>query len=294
MKVSEQNVEKELLGTIKGYWQNNEAQRCLYLRTSQLKTDNQEWFSILTTETEEFFHDEAGRIFRCNDNDVFILTRYISNKSLTTLLTHLSHKLMPVPFDEELASLFEINVSWPELKSICERKIDTIAAAKIKKKKEKEKQEEAEYKKRIMNTKANEDMVATLPMRRRGRKNSTILVVEDDIFSQRLVKNSINKKHYVVTAKDGNTALNSYVQEAPDILFLDIGLPDISGHDILKKIFEIDKDAYIVMLSGNGDRKNILRAVEQGAKGFIGKPFTKDKLSQYIQKSPFIQEKHGT
>ena len=45
------------------------------------------------------------------------------------------------------------------------------------------------------------------------------------------------------------------------------------------------------MFSGNGDRDNVLKAIELGAKGFVGKPFTKDKLFQYIEKSPFIQEK---
>ena len=83
----------------------------------------------------------------------------------------------------------------------------------------------------------------------------------------------------------------SYVNKAPDVLFLDIGLPDINGHEVLEKLFKLDPDAYVVMFSGNGDKENIMKAVELGAKGFVGKPFSQEKLLQYIQKSPFIQEK---
>jgi len=45
------------------------------------------------------------------------------------------------------------------------------------------------------------------------------------------------------------------------------------------------------MFSGKGDRDNIMKAVEMGAKGFVGKPFTREKLFQYIEKSPFVIEK---
>ena len=83
----------------------------------------------------------------------------------------------------------------------------------------------------------------------------------------------------------------NYVNKAPDVLFLDIGLPDINGHDVLERLFKLDPQAYVVMFSGNGDRENVLKAVELGAKGFVGKPFTQEKLIQYIEKSPFIQEK---
>ena len=82
-----------------------------------------------------------------------------------------------------------------------------------------------------------------------------------------------------------------YVNKAPAVRFLDIGLPDIDGHTVLKKVFEIDPDAYVVMFSGNGDKENVMKAVKTGAKGFVGKPFTKDKLYQYIDKSPFVQTK---
>ena len=74
-----------------------------------------------------------------------------------------------------------------------------------------------------------------------------------------------------------------------DVLVLDINLPDIEGFDVLAKLRQIDPEGYIVMLSGNGDRENVIRAIEQGAKGFVGKPFSPKKLTDYIFKSPWVQ-----
>ena len=81
-----------------------------------------------------------------------------------------------------------------------------------------------------------------------------------------------------------------YVTHAPDVLFLDIELPDITGHDVLQKVLEMDPDAFVIMLSGNGNKENIFKAMKTGAKGFVGKPFTKDKLLQYILKCPKAHE----
>ncbi len=128
-------------------------------------------------------------------------------------------------------------------------------------------------------------------MRREARKTSAIMVVEDDAFTQKLIQNTIKDTHKLSIAGDGQGAIMTYVNKAPDVLFLDIGLPDIDGLKVLEKIFKIDPHAYVVMFSGNGDKKNILKAIELGAKGFIGKPFTKDKIFQYINKSPHIQRK---
>ena len=67
----------------------------------------------------------------------------------------------------------------------------------------------------------------------------------------------------------------------------------MNGHDILAKILALDSEAFIVMLTGQGSRDNVLRAVEAGAKGFVGKPFTPDKLHSYTQKCPFIRDKQN-
>lgn len=69
-------------------------------------------------------------------------------------------------------------------------------------------------------------------------------------------------------------------------MFLDINLPDISGHDVLARLRDIDPQIYAVMLSGHTQSENVMEALKMGAKGFVSKPFTKEKLLQYIAKCP--------
>ena len=226
-----------------------------------------------------------------NDNDVFITTQFLTSKILCKFLPIVAQNLALAPFREELVSLYEANVHWAELNEICKKKIEKIDIEKKLKDKRIQKEKLEKYRKEIMDIKIDKELISLLSVKRQKRDRVSILVVEDDIFSQRLLKNSIDKEYQFFAAKNGHEAIVKYVNEAPDILFLDIGLPDISGHDILKKIFEIDPDAFVVMLSGNGDKENVLKAIDIGAKGFIGKPFTSKKLFQYIQKSPFIQQK---
>ena len=298
MKIIQKNAEGLLFQTVKTHWEQDSSQRCLFLRCSQFKDNKKQWLPILIEELEQFFADGSGQIFACHDNDIFVLNRFITQKNLSDFLTHLAPKLRSAPLSfshlpKGLTSLFEINVDWVKIKKLCQRKIDVLEKQKKNLQKQKEQELAIAYHEKLMSTKVGGSLISSLSQRRDERKNTEVLVVEDDLFSQRLVRNSINKTHSVVTAKDGCDAIKNYASSAPDILFLDIGLPDITGHDVLHKILEIDPDAYVVMLSGNADRENVLKAVEHGAKGFIVKPFTQEKLFQYIEKSPFIQEKQN-
>ena len=78
-------------------------------------------------------------------------------------------------------------------------------------------------------------------------------------------------------------ALNLYLEYAPDIVFLDIELPDISGHQFASAIRKIDPGAFIVMLTRNNYMGDVTRAKEAGVKGFIVKPDIKQKIFDSIQ-----------
>lgn len=295
MRLVKKDAEKILLEEIKESWRDNKLDRCLYLKLSKINLESKEEFLLLIDEIKEFFYDQEVSIYPCHDEDVFILGRQITNKKLSSFIAHLRSDLLPASFHRKLAVLFEVKNDWGQIRNICTKKIEDIELKKLRmnseeRKKLKEKKLTQE-KLKIINSKINEDLISTLSSRRSSRTKSTILVVEDDFFSARLIKNSIGKNHDVITAKDGKEAVRFYAKEAPDILFLDIDLPDIDGHTLLNKIFEMDKSAYVVMLSGNSDKNNILKSIKQGAKGFIGKPFRKDKLYQYINGSPHIQKK---
>ena len=136
----------------------------------------------------------------------------------------------------------------------------------------------------------SEDLITSIS-ERRERQNKSVLLVEDDAFSRQLVKNVIGKEYRIIEAESAADAISAYVMNAPDIVFLDINLPDGTGINIIDKIKEFDKEAFIVMLSGNAYAANITHALDKGAKGFIGKPFNKKRLLDALQLSPHIREK---
>lgn len=292
MLVVAKKSEEKLLEEMRQNWRHDPAQRCLQLRFSQVENDVEEWFAILLSLLPDYLDDRASKVFLCEDKDVFVLTRSLTNKRVQDLLTHLAPKLSPAPECSlpGLVTLFEIGVSWPQLRGICEKKIEDVAfRAAMQKRKSRQVLNKVSCTKALETI--DESLVGSLSERRRRRLEPQIMVVEDDPFSQRLVMNALKSKYEISITKDGAGALMNYVHSAPDILFLDIGLPDIDGHEVLRRLFEFDPDAYVVMFSGNGDRENVMKAVELGAKGFVGKPFTQERLLKYISQSPFIQEK---
>lgn len=136
----------------------------------------------------------------------------------------------------------------------------------------------------ILNMPATPELRAWIARQREKRGKTELMIADDDAFSRRMVGNALKDTFDMHLVEDGESALLSYVERAPDILFLDIDMPDMSGHDVLKKVFDLDPDAYVVMFSGNGNRENVTKAVETGAKGFVGKPFTREKLLHYIER----------
>jgi two-component system chemotaxis response regulator CheY len=192
---------------------------------------------------------------------------------------------------DNAATFYEKGSNWYQFSSLCKNKFDhyhdNIKAQKLALKKAQ--QERTRH--AALNQPFSPELLATIHKRRAEHKIMEIVVVEDDPFSRKLVHSSLNEFYAVSSAADGHNAISNYVFKAPNVMFLDIDLPDISGHEVLKKILEIDPDAYIIMLSGNGDKDNIMKAIQHGAKGFVAKPFTKDKLFTYIEKAPSFKQK---
>lgn len=292
MLVVTKNTEDTLFQSLKEHWEKQPTHRCLHLKFSQIQDDTKDWLEVLLYELRQVIDDKTAQVYVCHDEDIFIVTRALTQKRADEILAHLSPKLSPALLSSGLASLFEIGVDWPKLRTLVNKKIENLQLLQEQeKKKQQQKIEVAMVKRETALKTIDRDLVSSLSERRAKRETLEIMVVEDDPFSQKLVKNALGKKYSLSMTADGQGAVMSYVGKAPDVLFLDIGLPDINGHEVLKKLFKLDPDAYVVMFSGNGDKENVMKAVELGAKGFVGKPFTQEKLFQYIEKSPFIQEK---
>ncbi len=115
------------------------------------------------------------------------------------------------------------------------------------------------------------------------RSKPCVLIIEDDSFTARLVGNVLRASADIVEATSGYLGVVAYTRTAPDLVFLDINLPDADGRDLLKEIIRRDADSFIVMLSGNSQKDNVLASLEEGAKGFVGKPFSREKITHYFQ-----------
>lgn len=110
-----------------------------------------------------------------------------------------------------------------------------------------------------------------------------LLLVEDLRINADMFR-ALLPDHRITIAANGHDGITSYQSEKPDIVFLDLGLPDMSGFDVLEKIRALDASAYVIVLSGMNSEPYVRRAQELGAEGFLGKPYQKDSLNYYINR----------
>lgn len=109
-----------------------------------------------------------------------------------------------------------------------------------------------------------------------------VLLVEDDAVTRWMVRNTLKDECEFATAQSAGSAFSMYASFKPDLVLLDIGLPDNNGGEVLDWIMRNDPGACVVMLSGKDNVDNISGCLEKGAKGFIPKPFVRDDLLHYI------------
>lgn len=107
-----------------------------------------------------------------------------------------------------------------------------------------------------------------------------ILVADDSMFMRQMLKELLPKDAFQVIgeASTGKEAITKYNELNPDLVTMDITMPDMDGISAVKKIMEINPKAKIVMVSAMGQKPMIKEALEAGAKDFIIKPFDREKI----------------
>lgn len=135
----------------------------------------------------------------------------------------------------------------------------------------------------------DEAKVSSIPIRRDRRKDTLVLIVEDDRFTAAYAANILNKDYEFIHAKTGEEGIIAYIEHAPDIVFQDIHLPGLNGHETLNAIKKADPAAHVVMLSVDTVKTNIVEASKGGASGFLKKPFTQDRMIAMVKASPFYK-----
>ena len=107
-----------------------------------------------------------------------------------------------------------------------------------------------------------------------GAVRPAIVIVEDDAKFRRLLRNSLQAEGYDVHEADaGNTGLSVAANRKPDLLILDLGLPDIDGHEIIGRVRQWWADRPIIVLSGRAGDADKVAALEAGADDYVVKPF---------------------
>jgi len=113
-----------------------------------------------------------------------------------------------------------------------------------------------------------------------------IMLVDDAAFMRMMIKDTLQKNGYtnIIEASDGEIACNTYAAEHPDLVIMDITMPNKTGIEALKDIKTSDPTAKIVMCSAMGQEAMVVEAIKLGALDFIVKPFKPDRVLQTVQK----------
>lgn len=113
-----------------------------------------------------------------------------------------------------------------------------------------------------------------------------VLIVDDAAFMRIAIKNVLEKNGFSVVgdAKNGNEAIEKYMELQPEVVTMDITMPDMTGIEALKKIKEYDPAAKVVMVSAMGQERMVKEAIVSGAKSFIVKPFKEEHIIQTLLK----------
>ena len=107
-----------------------------------------------------------------------------------------------------------------------------------------------------------------------------VLIVDDAAFIRLTLKMMLERNGYTVVgvAEDGNDGIKKYAELRPEIVTMDITMPEMDGITAVKEIMKIDPGATIIMVSAMGQEEMVKDAIVAGARNFIVKPFTEERV----------------
>lgn len=119
--------------------------------------------------------------------------------------------------------------------------------------------------------------------------NKTILIVDDAVFMRMKLKKIIEASGYqIIEAKDGLQAFELFKEQKPDLVIMDISMPEMDGLTSLRYMMEHDNSIPVIMCSAIGQESKILEAGRLGAKDFIVKPFKDKEIEEVL--NCFLEE----
>ena len=113
-----------------------------------------------------------------------------------------------------------------------------------------------------------------------------ILICDDAAFMRMMIKDILTKNGYNVAgeAENGLKAVEKFKELSPDLVLMDITMPEMDGIAALKEIRKLDAGAKVIMCSAMGQQAMVIESIQAGAKDFIVKPFQQDRVLEAVKK----------
>ncbi len=113
-----------------------------------------------------------------------------------------------------------------------------------------------------------------------------ILIVDDAAFMRMMIKDILTKNGYNVAgeAENGLKAIDKYNEVKPDLVLMDITMPEMDGIQALKGIKAADPGAMVIMCSAMGQQAMVIESIQAGARDFIVKPFQAERVLEAVKK----------
>jgi len=113
-----------------------------------------------------------------------------------------------------------------------------------------------------------------------------VLICDDAAFMRMMIKDILSKNGYEIAgeAENGLKAVEKYNETKPDLVLMDITMPEMDGIQALKAIKEADPSACVIMCSAMGQQAMVIEAIQSGAKDFIVKPFQAERVLEAVKK----------
>lgn len=115
---------------------------------------------------------------------------------------------------------------------------------------------------------------------------ANILIVDDAAFMRMMIKDILTKNGYVVVgeAENGLKAVEKFKEHSPDLVIMDITMPEMDGIQAVKQIKSLNSAAKIIMCSAMGQQAMVIESIQAGARDFIVKPFQADRVIEAVKK----------
>jgi two-component system chemotaxis response regulator CheY len=120
-----------------------------------------------------------------------------------------------------------------------------------------------------------------------GPAMAAIMIVDDSGFMRTILKQMVLEAGHQVAAEadNGLDAVETYSRVRPDVVFMNIVMPELYGIEALKRIIQLDPRAKVIICSAMGSSYNVLEAIKSGALDFIVKPFEQARIAESIKKA---------